>query len=43
LNIFDETVTDSINAVFVDILLMVVYNVLFFMGAFMVFLRYDAR
>lgn len=43
LNMFDETVADSINAVFVDILLMVIYNVLFFMGAFMVFLRYDAR
>jgi ABC-type transport system involved in multi-copper enzyme maturation permease subunit len=43
LSMFDETVADSINAVFVDILLMVIYNVLFFMGAFMMFLRYDAR
>jgi ABC-type transport system involved in multi-copper enzyme maturation permease subunit len=41
LRMFDETINDSINAVLVDILLMVVYNVLFFMGAFMVFLRYD--
>jgi len=41
LRMFDETVGDSINAVFVDILLTVIYNVLFFLGAFMVFLRYD--
>lgn len=43
LTLFDETIQESINAVFIDILLMVVYNVLFFMAAFMMFLRYDAR
>jgi ABC-type transport system involved in multi-copper enzyme maturation permease subunit len=43
LSLFDETLRDSVNAVFIDVLLMVIYNVLFFMGAFMMFLRYDAR
>jgi len=43
MRIFDEEINDSINAVLLDIVLMSVYNVLFFLGAFMWFLRYDVR
>ena len=40
---FDEEINDSINKAGWDIGLMAIYNVLFFLGAFMLFLRYDVR
>lgn len=41
LKIFDARLSDSIDAIFVDLLLMIVYNVLFFMISYAFFLRYD--
>ena len=43
LTIFEERTKDTINAVLVDILLMVIYNVLFFITCYAFFLRYDVR
>jgi ABC-type transport system involved in multi-copper enzyme maturation permease subunit len=43
LRVFDERISDSVNEALVDLVLMVIYNVLFFMGAYTLFLRYDVR
>lgn len=43
LKVFDERISDSVNEALVDLVLMAIYNVLFFMGAYTLFLRYDVR
>jgi ABC-type transport system involved in multi-copper enzyme maturation permease subunit len=40
-HLFEESLEDSFNAASFDMLLLVVFNVLFFMLAYAVFLRYD--
>jgi ABC-type transport system involved in multi-copper enzyme maturation permease subunit len=41
LQILEARLGDTLDAIYVDLLLMGVYNVLFFMGAYAFFLRYD--
>ena len=43
LRMFTPTINDTVNMVFVDILLMAIYNALFFITGYVFFLRYDVR
>ena len=43
LRMFTPTINDTINTVLMDILLMAIYNVLFFITGYVFFLKYDVR
>ena len=40
-DMFEERISDSVDAVMTDILLLVIYNVVFLMASYLFFLRYD--
>ena len=41
MNILPGRVDDAVSAAFTDVLLLGVFNVLFFMGSYLFFLKYD--